>query len=172
MSEVEIIKKNWYALYTKPRHEFKAGLQLESISIEYYLPTVTRMKQWSDRKKKVTEPIMRGYIFVRCDERGRLESLEQNSIVRTVSFHGVPAIVPDWQIENLRRLLEGNPEVFITDLIKVGTKVKIIEGPFNGVEGIVTYHQKERILAVTIETLHRSILVTLPPESVIKKVDS
>jgi len=172
MSGEKIIKKNWYAFYTKPRHEFKAATQLESIGMEYYLPTITRLKQWSDRKKKVTEPIMRSYIFIKCDERGRHNALQQKQIVSTVSFGGVPAIIPDWQIENLRKLLEYNPKVFISNVLEAGTRVKIMDGPFSGVEGIVCYHQKERTLAVTIETLHRSIMVILPPESVIKKVDS
>ena len=45
-------EKHWFALYTKPRHEFKAELQLKNISIDNYLPTYIVTKQWSDRKKK------------------------------------------------------------------------------------------------------------------------
>ncbi|OGU63083.1 MAG: hypothetical protein A2V66_09360 [Ignavibacteria bacterium RBG_13_36_8] len=163
---------NWYALYTRPRHEFKAAQQLANIKLEYYLPTTTKLKQWSDRKKKVTEPIFRGYIFIHCDERGRLDALQQNSIVKTISFHGKPAIVPEWQIENLKKLLEGNPDIIVSDQIKEGAKIKVVSGPFKDVEGIVTYIKNERMLAITIDTLHRSILVTLPAESVVKKVDS
>jgi len=44
--------KNWYAMYTKPRSEFKAAQQLNVNKIIYYLPTVTIVRQWSDRKKK------------------------------------------------------------------------------------------------------------------------
>jgi len=56
------IDKFWFALYTKPRNEFKAEQQLIAAGITNYLPTVTLLKQWSDRKKKVTEPLLRGYI--------------------------------------------------------------------------------------------------------------
>ena len=48
--------KYWFALYTKPRSEFKAEQQLTAVGVENYLPTITRLKQWSDRKKKVTTP--------------------------------------------------------------------------------------------------------------------
>ena len=172
MPETELRKANWYALYTKPRHEFKAAAQLEDIEIEHYLPTITRLKQWSDRKKKVTEPLFRGYIFINTDEKGRLEALQLDTIVRTVSFQGKPAIVPAWQIENVQKLLEKDPEVFVTDKIKEGTKVKVVSGPFNGVKGVVSAVQNERTLSIIIETLHRSIVVTLPANSVTEKVES
>ena len=55
--------KYWYVLYTKPRHEFKAEAQINSLNIESYLPTNTVIKQWSDRKKKITEPLFKSYIF-------------------------------------------------------------------------------------------------------------
>lgn len=164
------IQKNWYVLYTKPRHEFKAALQLDEIKYHHYLPTVTKLKKWSDRKKKVTEPIFRSYIFLFGTEKERLNALQLPSIVRTVCFRGNPAIVPEWQINNLKKMLEGNPEVFVSDQITTGTHVRVVSGPFEGVEGIVTYVQNQRSLAVSIETLHRSILVILPAESVTKKV--
>jgi len=68
---------NWYALYTKPRHELKAKSQLSSVSIEYYLPTITVTKQWSDRKKKIEEPVFKGYIFIKVNEIGRASCRER-----------------------------------------------------------------------------------------------
>ncbi|MFC2133885.1 UpxY family transcription antiterminator [Bacteroidota bacterium] len=172
MTSEKNIQNNWYVLYTKPRHEFKAALQLDENNFHHYLPTVTTLKQWSDRKKKVTEPIFRSYIFFRGTEKERLNALQLPSIVSTVCFRGNPAVVPEWQIYNLKKMLEGNPEIFVTEQITTGTHVKVVSGPFEGVEGIVTYVQNQRNLAVSIETLHRSILVTLPAESVTKKVES
>ncbi len=171
MEQINSRNKNWIALYTKPRHEFKAALQLDRVGVEYYLPTIIRLKQWSDRKKKVEEPIFRGYIFVKCNEKERLLALEQTAVVKTIFFDGKPAIVPEWQIESLRKMLEGNPEVTISDQLKVGSRVKIITGPFSGVEGVVYQSDKaERMLAITIELLKRSVIVRLSPESVVKKV--
>lgn len=171
MTSIDRSKQNWYVLYTKPRHEFKAALQLEEGNIQYYLPTVTRLKQWSDRKKKVTEPILFGYIFIYGTEKDRLLALEKESLIRSIFFEGKPAIVPEWQIDNLKKLLEGNPEIIVSEGIEVGTQVIITTGPFEGVQGVVTYSQNERTLAVSIEALHRSIIVTLPSYSVTKKVE-
>lgn len=61
-------KKNWFALYTKPKHEFKAEIKLNAEGIETYLPKISKIKQWSDRKKKIIEPVLRGYIFIYANE--------------------------------------------------------------------------------------------------------
>lgn len=164
--------KHWHPLYTKPRQEFKAEQQIAAVGLEYYLPTVTRLKQWSDRKKKVTEPLFNGYIFVYGVEKDRLIALQQNAIVRSLTFNGKPAYVQDWEIENLKKMLAENREVTIQNTLKAGTKVRVTEGPFKDVEGIVSYTpNNERELAVVIDLLKRSVVVYLPPECVVKKID-
>ena len=165
--------KRWFLLYTKPRHEFKAEQQLNNLNIENYLPTFTKMKQWSDRKKKVTEPLFRGYIFIYGGESERLLSLQQPAIVRSIFFEGKPAIVPQWQIENLKNLLAGKPDVTITDAIEAGTRVKVVSGPFSGVIGIVNdATQSDRTLVITVDFIHRSVIVRLPIQSIIKVKDN
>jgi transcription antitermination factor NusG len=162
------VVKHWLALYTKPRHEFKAALQLENVSVEYYLPTLTVMKKWSDRKKKITEPLFRGYIFIHVDEKDRIIAVSQPAIVKTIFFDGKPSVIPDWQIESIKTMLAESPEVFVTDKIEVGTKVKIIDGPFKDVIGVVTGEQEDKWLAVSVELLRCSVMVRLPKESVLK----
>jgi transcription antitermination factor NusG len=163
--------RNWFALYTKPRHEFKVAENLELVNIEYYLPTITRLKQWSDRKKKVTEPLIHGYIFVYVDTKERILALQQNGIVRCISFNGHPAVVPDWQIENLKRMLSHESEFIISEVIKAGTRVKVIEGPFQGVIGVVNYSQSGKTISISLDLLKRSITAVLPAESVVKIMD-
>ena len=164
----ESIEKHWFALYTKPRHEFKAELQLKSISIDYYLPTYLVAKRWSDRKKKIIEPLFRGYIFIYASEKERLISLSQSAIVRCISFLGKPSVIPEWQINNLKLILSESPEVLVSNKIEIGTSIKITDGPFKDVIGVITGTQEDKWLAVSVELIHRSIIVRLPKESGIK----
>ena len=164
----ESIEKHWFALYTKPRHEFKAELQLKSISIDYYLPTYLVAKRWSDRKKKIIEPLFRGYIFIYASEKERLISLSQSAIVRCISFLGKPSVIPEWQINNLKLILSESHEVLVSNKIEIGTSIKITDGPFKDVIGVVTGTQEDKWLAVSVELIHRSIIVRLPKESGIK----
>lgn len=165
-------ERKWYAFYTKPRHEFVAARQIEEAGIEYYLPTVVKIRQWSDRKKRVTQPLISGYIFIHADEKDRLLALQINSIIHCIAFEGRPAAIPEWQIDNLRKMLENQGDFFITDDISAGTTVKIVSGPFEGVIGKVTDSANGKLISVAIELLKRSVTAYLPKESVVKHLDT
>lgn len=157
------MNRNWFALYTKPRHEFKAAEQLSAEEIEYYLPTITLLKKWSDRNKKVTEPLFRGYIFIYANEAERIRAVEQKAVIKTIFFNGVPAKIHDEEIESLKVMLTHTSKVDIFDGLVKGNKVKITSGPFTDVEGVVySVGKGEDMLAVSIEMLNRSVIVALP----------
>lgn len=158
-------EKCWFALYTKPRSEFKAADQLTEIGVDFYLPTITKVKQWSDRKKKVKEPVLSGYILIFATEIERIASLEQFSIVRCVTEKGKPAKIPEWQVENFKRMLDTGSDFHIIDGLVPGAKVRIKDGPFEGVMGTYQESENERSIAVSIELLNRTVVTHLPKES-------
>jgi transcription antitermination factor NusG len=162
----------WAALYVKPKHEFSAAKQLEAAFIECYLPTIITVKQWSDRKKKINEPLIKGYIFAHINERERILALQQNSVINAVMFQGKTARIPAWQIENLKTMLsEGHIDVHIGESIEKGEYVRVVQGPFEGVVGIVIEKYNDKMLAINIDLLNRSIIAKLPGESVVKTVE-
>ncbi len=163
----EVNNKYWLAFYTRPRHEFTARTDILHMGIEVYLPVVTVMKKWSDRKKRVTEPLFKSYIFAYCNEAERLRIVQSKSIVTTVFYNGKPAHVPDWQIEGVRRMLEGNEEVKIVEGIKEGVRIKITDGPFAGVEGVIySTGNNEKYVAVSLDILNRSVIAKLPVKDI------
>ena len=161
----------WYALVVKSRCEFKAEEELHSINVETYLPTTVSIRKWSDRKKEIKLPLIKGYIFICATETERLYSLEQNSVVKCLFDGGRAAVIPDWQIENLKRVLEYNPKVTVESGLMKGDLVKIIEGPFKDVVGVLNSDENERSIRVSIDLINRSVIVNLPPESIIKAVE-
>ena len=161
----------WYALVVKSRCEFKAEEELHSINVETYLPATVSIRKWSDRKKEIKLPLIKGYIFICATETERLYSLEQNSVVKCLFDGGRAAVIPDWQIENLKRVLEYNPKVTVESGLVKGDLVKIIEGPFKDVVGVLNSDENERSIRVSIDLINRSVIVNLPPESIIKAVE-
>lgn len=157
-------EKKWFALYTKPRSEFKAETEIKNLGIENYLPTITRLKQWSDRKKKVVEPVLSSYIFIFADEKERLASLELNQVVRCIFEHGKPAVIPGWQIENLKKFLSDKSDFLINNGILQGTKIRIKSGPFEGVIGVIAAESNKKTLTVNLDLLNRSISATIPAD--------
>jgi transcription antitermination factor NusG len=162
--------KAWFALYTKPRSEFKAAEQIKSIGVEYYLPSITKIRQWSDRKKKITEPLLRGYIFIFADEKERIRCLEQYSVVRCICERGTPAKIPAWQIENLKTMLLTKTDFYIQEGLTPGVRVLIKDGPFSGVIGKIQDGMHGKTIAVSIDLLNRSVIAYLPKESIFEIV--
>jgi transcription antitermination factor NusG len=169
-NSAETQEKAWFALYTRSRSEFKAAEQIQAVGVQYYLPVVAKLKKWSDRKKKILEPILKGYIFVFADEKERKLSLEQYSVVRCVFDNGRPAKIPEWQIKNLKKMLSKESDFLIQDGLIPGVKVKIREGPFEGIIGVVHESDNGNTIAVSIDLLRRSVIAHLPKESVFEVV--
>jgi transcription antitermination factor NusG len=161
-------QKQWYALYTKPRQEFKAEFQLRQLDIDHYIPTITEVRQWSDRKKKITEPLIRGYVFINASERERLSSLELPSIVRCVTERSKPAIIPGCQIDNLKKFIKENIHYEIFANIVKGSKIRITAGSFKDVEGIVMEEPTGKTLAVTIDLLNRTIVTYISDNDMVQ----
>ena len=72
--------------------------------IENFLPLQTVIKQRSDRKKKIEEPLFSYYVFVHASTRHRVMAVETGGVVRMVSFRGEPASIPDSEIAAVRKV--------------------------------------------------------------------
>ena len=141
----------WYVLYTKSRQEKKVTEALNLLGVNAYCPVVTTMKQWSDRKKKVEEPLIKSYVFVNLDESNRDIVFEVPGVVRYLFWLGKPAVVRDVEIEALQRNLNGIITSFEIMTVSKGSNYSITEGLFKGLEGIVTRVNKSSIQIILKE---------------------
>ena len=107
MSNLE--SKYWTAFYTRPRNEKKVAERLSERGYIVYCPTRIVIKQWSDRKRKVKEPLFTSYIFAMVDELERQEILRDQGIVSSVFWLKKPVIIRDVEIEAIRGFLEDYP---------------------------------------------------------------
>ena len=138
----------WYPVYTRSRAEKKAYQELTRKNITAYLPLKKELKYWSDRKKIVTEPLIKSYLFVYVSAREQAEVLMTNGIARFLYFSGQIASMHAKQIENLKLLLatDDDLEVFNYE-VKVGEKVRIKAGPFKDmIAELVSLHNKKRLI--------------------------
>lgn len=152
----------WYPVYTHPRAEKKAYTTLVNKGIEAYLPLQKRLKQWSDRKKWVEEPLIRSYIFVRIADNSQAEVLMTRGIARFIYFSGRIAPMPDRQIEDLKLLMASAIDLEITEEnIQPGEKIKIKAGPLKGLTGEMIAYRSQKQLLLRLESLGCSIIVNV-----------
>jgi transcriptional antiterminator RfaH len=155
--------KCWYVVYTRPRHEKKIYNQLLLDNIDAYLPLYTTLRQWSDRKKKVSEPLFSCYLFVRITPKEYYDVLNVPGVVRYITFEGKAVVMREEQIQTIKNLLENKFELEETpeDLLE-GTKVEIVAGPLSGVKGeLAEYANKKRVI-IRIEEINKSLFVNVP----------
>lgn len=158
-------KMHWHALYVRSRAEKKVYDQLNDLGYEAYLPLITRVKQWSDRKMKVQEPLFKSYVFVRNNERQHYYVLGVYGVVRFVTFEHKAVVVPDKQILAIKKYID-NPVDDEDDLhnidLKEGQLVRITNGPMQGLMGRLISVKSKRRLLINIDVVGQSIPVSLP----------
>lgn len=137
----------WTAFYTKPRNEKKAADRLLSQGFEVYCPTRTVVKQWSDRKKKIQEPVFTSYIFANINELERQEILKDRGIASSVFWLNQPVRIKDYEIKAIRDFLDDYANVKVEFLnLEYGQKVEILEGPLKGEEGILVKKKTNKVI--------------------------
>ncbi len=152
----------WYAFYTSPRAEKKVAEKLEKHHFEHYLPLAKTLKQWSDRKKMVTEPVFKSYIFVKVKNEDIKKVLPIEGILKVISFGNVPQKIPENQLVFLKLLLESPEEIEIHSNLQKGDKVRITQGPLNGAEGYLSNNSSKNF-KINIDIVGHSISVKVNP---------
>jgi transcription antitermination factor NusG len=153
--------KQWHVIYTRSRAEKKVAVELDFQGIENYLPLHRRLRQWSDRKKWVEMPLISGYLFVHITPKEYEKVLKTFGVVSYVRFEGKAAIVPDYQIDFIKKMLrEPNLDIEVShQLLQQGDEIIVVAGPLIGLTGkLISFKGKKRV-AVELAQLNMSLLV-------------
>jgi transcription antitermination factor NusG len=151
-------------LYSKPKHEKKLADLLNERGIEAFTPVRKVLRQWSDRKKWVEEPLIRSYTFVRAEEKNYFEALNTHGAVRYVWFSGQAATIPNRQIDILKVLTGSDLEVeTVTTALKPGSMVKVMAGPLIGTVGEMVSIAGNKKVIIRIDHLETVLSVTISP---------
>ncbi len=135
---------NWYVIYTKPRHELKVNERLNSMGIKSYCPTIIKISQWSDRKKKITTPALPSILFVHISESNRNIVFDCPGVVRYMFFDKKIVSVPQKEIDILKNHLEGKNCLNVSSSqVNVGNTLKLER--FNNESGEIVKVSSKRI---------------------------
>ena len=148
----------WFVLYTKPQFEIKVAEALQKIGVRAYCPVYTQLKQYSDRKKKVTKPLLRSYVLVKIEDKDRDQVFEITGVVRYVFWLGKPAIVREDEIVLMENNLSGIYESISVSTLEKGAAYTIPGGPFKGLSGKVVHLDHNKM---QLELPSLGMLVTL-----------
>ncbi|MBL6873569.1 MAG: UpxY family transcription antiterminator [Flavobacteriales bacterium] len=149
----------WFVIYTKPRHELKVNDRLNSMGIKSYCPTVVKVSQWSDRKKKIKTPALPSILFVNIQEANRNLVFDCPGVVRYMFFDKKIVSVPQKEIDTIKSHLEGKNCVSVnTSLTNVGDSISLEQ--FNNESGEIIKVSSNRIW-VKLSSLNMIIILDI-----------
>ncbi len=159
--------RRWHAVHTRSRHEKLVEKCLAEKGVENFLPLRRVHSQWKDRKKWVDKPLFPGYLFVRVPRQKLPVVRQTRGVVRVLGPDPQnPSIVPEEEVENIRRLVETRVAVDPYPYLRAGQLVCITRGPLRGVEGTIIRKANRCLLVVSVTLLGRSVAAQISAEAV------
>ena len=145
----------WYVVKTKVRAEQVAEENLSRQGYEAWLPRVTCERRRRGKWQLNSEPLFPGYVFV------ELEAGVQNfspirstrGVSNLVSFSREPKAMPEGAVETLRQLHDSRKNAEDVELFEKGQKVRLVDGPFRGWEGVYNARQADERVIIMLQVL-------------------
>lgn len=162
--------QNWYVVRTTVRSEKKVYERLVNDGFEAYLPIVNTIKIWSDRKKKVALPLIASTLFVKTSPENLRQVYPHQGVSSVLTHLGKPAIVKEFEINNLRILLEEDSlnNLETTNRLTKGETVQVIRGPFQGLIGTAVQTNDRFRLVIELQSLGTGFVMNIPKSFVRK----
>lgn len=149
----------WCALYTRHQHEKTVADMLTAKGLEVFLPLYDSLRVWKDRKKLISLPLFPCYVFVRGGINSRLQIMTTPGVHMILCTGDRVAVIPEGQIDAIRRTVEGNLQVEPHPFLKCGERVRVRRGTLEGVEGILVRKKNQYRLILCVDMLAQCVAV-------------
>jgi len=141
----------WFAIYTNGKQEVRAFHNLQAWGLECFNPMIKeyRRNQFSGLGSYVSRPLFARYVFARFNPSTLLHKVTfTRGVQRVVSFDGKPTPIEDELIEFLKARVGDDGFIGLGSPLKMGDKVRIRDGPWKALEGVVERNVKptERVM--------------------------
>jgi transcription antitermination factor NusG len=157
----------WWALYTRHQHEKTVADMLAAKGFEVFLPLYESMRRWKDRQKMLSLPLFPCYVFVRGGLNRRLQVVTTPGVHMVLSHGEHVALIPEIEIDAIRKTLEGPFRVEPHPFLKCGERVRVIRGTLEGVEGILVRKKNQSRLVLSVAMVAQSVAVEIDAADVV-----
>ena len=161
----------WHVLWTRSNFEQQVRDQLVAKGFEVFLPRVGRWSRHASLRYVAHVPMFPGYLFLRhaMDKASYLEACKARGLVRILgeSWDRL-AVVPDREIEAIRRVIDAGLTVLPHPYLREGQQVRVMDGPLQGAEGILQRSEAATgLLVLSVDLLRRSVVVEVDCTAVV-----
>ena len=153
----------WFALWVRSRFEQLVQDQLNARGFQVFLPTIRTWSRRGGRRHLIPVPMFPGYVFLHhaMDKHGYVEVLKARGVVRILGERWDRlAPVDDAEIASIQQLVTSEVNLLPHPYLREGHRVRIVDGPLNGLEGVLLQVKPGKgLLVVSVELLQRSVAV-------------
>lgn len=153
----------WYGIWTHSHFEDLVTGQLIGKGFDVFLPKTRTWVRRNGVRKQHDVPMFPSYVFVRhaMDKIGHVEILKARGVVRVLGTRWDQLTpIPDREIEAVQRVVSSHVPVFPHRMLREGSRVRLVGGPFVGLEGAFLRGRADRgLLVVAINLLQRAVAV-------------
>ena len=155
MAKCELLP--WYALQCWVRKEGMIASRLEGQGFECFLPKYKSIREWSDRRKVVEQPLFPGYLFCRFEYSQRRPVVVTPGVLQVVGCSRTPVPVEDREIEALQLAVSSQVHSQPWPYLEMGERVRIHTGKLAGLEGILVNFKGNHRVVLSVSLLQRSV---------------
>lgn len=163
-AEVAIDGNCWYLVYTKPKQENVASLNLQQQGFQAYMPLYKNVKNTVASGLVGFEPMFARYVFFRPATTTQSISTARSTrgVSHIVRFGTELAVVKAGTLRGIKEFEDRRNAAGFAELspLRPGKNVRFKNSALNGLEGLVKSVSRKRV-AVLLELLGRQRLVNV-----------
>jgi transcription antitermination factor NusG len=147
----------WHVLHVRPRCEKKMAAYCSALPLQHYLPLRRERKKYQRRQVEIWKPLFPGYIFVLFGPEQKLSILQSGQIARVLEVKDQARFVGE--IEQIRKALGADPALHACPALTTGMAVRIMAGPFQGLEGIVVKARGQSRVIINVDMIGQGVAI-------------
>lgn len=153
----------WYAIWTRSNCERLVAQQLSAKGFAAFLPEMGARSRRNGKSHVVQVPMFPGYLFLRhaMEKHSYVEILKARGVVRILE-RGWTQLTPvaDEEVNAIQQLVESGVPVYPHAYFREGDRVRVVEGPLAGLQGVFLRDKPNRgRLVVSVNLLQTSVAV-------------
>jgi len=159
---------NWVVAHLRSRREKLFASEMAREGVGYYLPLFEKRTNRRDNGKirKSINPLFPGYIAIVREKSTEQFIYKSPHLANIIPVKNQNNFVND--LLQIQRILDSNVSFELHGNISPGDKVKVVLGPFAGIEGQVTKIGKSARLILAVEMFGQAISVAINTNDLIK----
>jgi transcription antitermination factor NusG len=166
-------ERSWYVIRIRSQSERLVQVGLHKKDFEVLNPTYQALSPRKDRRKVLSKPIFKGYMFLHAllDSESHLEVLKTPGVVEILQNRKGPTPVPNEQVENVRILEKHVGDCFHGKYLATGDVVIVRDGPLTGLKGVIDRMDHKK-LHIYVDAIPGSVMIEVEPHQVQLEKDS